>query len=151
MPHFSHGSNRFGADADLTIDHAFRSVRLGIPRECADSIGATFDDCQEKEMFDKLKNAASDMINSNTDTAKATANEATSGSGLDGLLGQFGGMSGIMDAVKDIRFPVNVDDLVPKLERAGVPSGVVDKIKDSGIQQIDSADDLVALAKKFLG
>ena len=102
-------------------------------------------------MFDKLKDAANNVLHGNTDAAMDAVNDATGGAGLDGIVSQFGGMSGIMDAVKGISFPIDVNDLAPTLEKAGLPSGIVDKIKDSGIGQIDSMDDLVALAKKFLG
>ena len=82
---------------------------------------------------------------------ESVVNEATAGTGLDGIVNQVGGVSGIMDAMKSIDFPIGMDDLEPLLQKAGVPSDIVNKIKDSGVSQIDSPDDLVNLAKKFLG
>lgn len=70
--------------------------------------------------------------------------------GLQGLIGELGGLSGILDVVKGVDFPIGVDDLAPLLERAGLPQGIVDQIASSGIGQIDSADDLVNIAKQFL-
>lgn len=102
-------------------------------------------------MFDKLKDAVGDILQGDTASAEQAVNDATGGAGLDGIVSQLGGMSGIMDAIKNVDFPIGVDDLVPMLEKAGLPSGIVDQVKNSGIGQIDSVDDLTALAKKFLG
>jgi len=70
--------------------------------------------------------------------------------GLQGLIGQLGGLGGILEVVKGVDFPIGIDDLAPLLGKAGLPQVIVDQIANSGVGQIDSADDLVNIVKQFL-
>ncbi|MGC4190868.1 MAG: hypothetical protein QM589_06865 [Thermomicrobiales bacterium] len=70
--------------------------------------------------------------------------------GLGGIVKELGGLSGVMEAVKGIDFPIDADDLGPLLKKAGLPDGIIDQVSKANVGQIDSADDLVNLAKQFL-
>lgn len=70
--------------------------------------------------------------------------------GLEGIVKELGGLGGILEAVKGIDFPISADDLEPLLKNAGLPQGIVDQIAKVNIGQIDSADDLINLAKQFI-
>ncbi|MGB3328709.1 MAG: DUF2795 domain-containing protein [Thermomicrobiales bacterium] len=69
---------------------------------------------------------------------------------LDGIVGQLGGLGGILEAVKGMNFPIGVDDLVPVLQKAGVPQNLIDKLQGANIGQINSPDDLVNIAKQVM-
>lgn len=50
--------------------------------------------------------------------------------------------SGIGDQLKDINFPASKDDVIRQLEQKGVPSQVLDKVRNADTSQFDSVDDL---------
>lgn len=50
--------------------------------------------------------------------------------------------SGISDQLKDINFPCSKDELLSQLEKKGVPSQVLDKVRDANTSQFDSVDDV---------
>lgn len=67
--------------------------------------------------MDNLKNKASDMM----------------GGGVDSQL-------------KDINFPASKDEVLRQLEQKGVPSQVLDKVRNTDTSQFDSVDDLKSKA-----
>ncbi|HWK80044.1 MAG TPA: hypothetical protein VNP95_04720 [Thermomicrobiales bacterium] len=74
--------------------------------------------------------------------------------GLEGVVGQLGGLSGLLDIAKQVDFPIGVDDLDPVLSKLGLSgsaSSIVQGLVGQGIKQIDSPDDLINIAKQFLG
>jgi hypothetical protein len=50
--------------------------------------------------------------------------------------------SGIGDQLKDINFPASKDDVLRQLEQKGVPSQVLDRVRDVDTSRFDSLDDL---------
>jgi hypothetical protein len=50
--------------------------------------------------------------------------------------------SGIGDHLKDLNFPASKDDVVRQLEQKGVPSQVLDKVRNVDTSKFDSVDDL---------
>jgi hypothetical protein len=50
--------------------------------------------------------------------------------------------SGIGDQLKDINFPASKDEVLRQLEQKGVPSQVLDKVRNADTSRFDSADDL---------
>jgi hypothetical protein len=50
--------------------------------------------------------------------------------------------SGLGDQLKGINFPASKDEVLRQLEQKGVPSQVLDKIRDVDTSQFDSVDDL---------
>lgn len=55
--------------------------------------------------------------------------------------------SGLGKHLQGIDFPCSKDELLSQLEQKGVPSQVVDKVRDTDTSQFDSVDD----AKKKVG
>lgn len=50
--------------------------------------------------------------------------------------------SGIADQLKDIDFPCSKDELLSQLEKKGVPSQILDKVRNVNTSQFDSVDDV---------
>lgn len=50
--------------------------------------------------------------------------------------------SSVADQLKDIDFPCSKDELLSQLEKKGVPSQVIDKIRSVDTSQFDSVDDV---------
>ena len=50
--------------------------------------------------------------------------------------------SGIGSQLKDINFPASKDEVLRQLEQKGVPSQVLDKVRNADTSQFDSVDDL---------
>ncbi|MGN6030261.1 MAG: hypothetical protein ACTHQE_01220 [Thermomicrobiales bacterium] len=111
------------------------------------------------DALDKVAAKAEDAVDSATASTDGASLEGLAGElsgivnqagGLDGIVKELGGLGGILEVVKGVDFPIGVDDLAPILQKAGLPQGIVDQISQANIGQIDSADDLVNLAKQFL-
>jgi hypothetical protein len=51
--------------------------------------------------------------------------------------------SGRLDSqLKDINFPASKDEVLRQLEQKGVPSQILDRVRDVDTSQFDSVDDL---------
>ena len=144
-------------------------------------------------MFDKLKDAVSDVLGGNkndvekavenatssVDEAKATAEKAlddATASGTDGLnlsdtsdqlsgfvnklkgetgdlsgiASQLGELGGLANVVKDLKFPIDKDQLISKLQDSGGLDKLVEIVKNSTGGKFDSADDVINMVKGFL-
>ncbi len=54
--------------------------------------------------------------------------------------------AGVDSQLKDIDFPASKDQVLRQLEQKGVPSQVLDRVRDADTSQFDSFDDLKAKA-----
>lgn len=63
---------------------------------------------------------------------------------MDKLKNMAGDASGIKDKLKDMNFPASKDQVCSHLEEKGVPSQVVDKIRNADTSQFDSPDDVMS-------
>lgn len=63
---------------------------------------------------------------------------------MDKLKGMAGDFSGIQDQLKDINFPASKDEVLRQLEQKGVPSQVLDKVRNADTSQFDSVDEVMA-------
>lgn len=54
------------------------------------------------------------------------------------------GSGGIGDQLKDINFPASKDEVLRQLEQKGVPSQVLDRVRNVDTSQFDSAEELRA-------
>ena len=54
--------------------------------------------------------------------------------------------SGIGNQLKDISFPASKDEVLRQLEQKGVPSQMLDRVRNVDTNQFDSLDDLKARA-----
>ena len=71
------------------------------------------------------------------DMFKDKANDLMSSGGLD-------------SQVKDINFPAGKDQVLRQLEQKGVPSQVLDRVRNADTSQFDSADDVMSTVKSFM-
>lgn len=52
------------------------------------------------------------------------------------------GSGGLDSQLKDINFPASKDEVLRQLEQKGVPSQILDRVRDVDTSQFDSVDDL---------
>jgi hypothetical protein len=66
---------------------------------------------------------------------------------MDKLKDMAGDFSGLQGQLQDISFPASKDEVLRQLEQKGVPSQVLDKIRDVDTSQFDSVDDVMSKIK----
>lgn len=63
---------------------------------------------------------------------------------MDKIKGMMGDSAGLQDQLKDINFPASKDEVLRQLEQKGVPSQVIDRVRDADTSQFDSAEEVMA-------
>lgn len=63
---------------------------------------------------------------------------------MDKIKGMMGDSAGLQDQLKDINFPASKDEVLRQLEQKGVPSQVIDKVRDADTSQFASAEEVMA-------
>lgn len=128
--------NELGAAMD-SIDGASKAL-TGVSQGAQAAINAVGTDTNPEDLT-KLTGALGGLVH-----------EA---GGLQSIVGKLGGLTGILNIAKQVDFPLGVDDLEPVIKQVagdGIGSSILQGIVSQGISQIDSPEDLIGLAKKFL-
>lgn len=63
---------------------------------------------------------------------------------MDKIKGMMGDSAGLQDQLKDINFPASKDEVLRQLEQKGVPSQVIDRVRDADTSQFASAEEVMA-------
>ena len=66
---------------------------------------------------------------------------------LKDMASQAGGVSGIVDMLKGIDFPIQKDQLISQLSQKGAPSQVTDKLQGADTDQFQNQDDVMSKVK----
>ena len=69
---------------------------------------------------------------------------------LKDMASQAGGVSGIVDMLKGIDFPIQKDQLISMLSEKGAPSQITDKLKDADTDQFQNQDDVMSKVKGLI-